>query len=113
MDIWIKISDENGDVLREFNVYKDGSDSEGSDDIAKFLKNQFGMDNVTESDYVEKPANDLETTENLDFNQTKIDLINSLLEATPNRLARLASMVLTGDPVAVDGSATYYHGCRV
>ena len=49
MDLYISITDENGDVLQDVNIYCDGSDSEGADNIVKM---------VTDA-YVDKYADDV------------------------------------------------------
>jgi len=41
MDLYIRISDENGDVLRCINIYEDGSDSEAANEIADDLLRDF------------------------------------------------------------------------
>jgi hypothetical protein len=37
MDLYITITDENGDELRKVNVWQDGSDSEGANQIADWV----------------------------------------------------------------------------
>lgn len=41
MDLYITITDENGDILRCVNIYQDGSDSEVANEIANDLLNDF------------------------------------------------------------------------
>ena len=49
----------------------------------------------------------------LDLNSTRLDLVTSVVNASPQRIARLASVVLTSEPVAVEGSWIYINGIRV
>jgi hypothetical protein len=44
MDLYITISDENGDVLRDINIYRDGSDSEGADNIINMIREAYADD---------------------------------------------------------------------
>lgn len=37
MDLHITITDENGDQLRSVNIWMDGSDAEGADEIADWI----------------------------------------------------------------------------
>ena len=49
MNLQISITDENGDVLRAVEIYKDGSDSEAADTIMDLIRVQFA-DDVDEDD---------------------------------------------------------------
>ena len=44
MDLRISIHDENGDRMQYVVVYQDGSDSEGADQIANFIRKNFRID---------------------------------------------------------------------
>lgn len=50
MDLRIKITDENSDTLQEIVVYQDGSDAEGAERIAKFLRETFTIDSDAVAD---------------------------------------------------------------
>ena len=47
MDLRIKITDENNDTLQNITVYQDGSDSEGAETIAAFIRASFDIDRDT------------------------------------------------------------------
>lgn len=47
MDLRIKITDENDDTLQLITVYQDGSDSEGAETIAAFIRASFDIDRDT------------------------------------------------------------------
>ncbi len=44
MDLYIKITDENGDLRESVNVYQDGSDSEGAKEIRDWLEHTYRTD---------------------------------------------------------------------
>ena len=44
MDLYITITDENGDQLERLNVYQDGSDSEGAADIADYIASKYSLE---------------------------------------------------------------------
>jgi hypothetical protein len=44
MDLRIKITDENDFVLQDITVYQDGSDSDGAETIAAFIRASFDID---------------------------------------------------------------------
>lgn len=49
MDLYITITDENGDSLRRVNIWQDGSDREGADEIADWVLEEYdGAKDVTE-----------------------------------------------------------------
>ena len=51
MDLYITITDENGDVLRRINIWQDGSDSQGAEEIGDWLLDEYdGARDVTEDD---------------------------------------------------------------
>ena len=41
MDLYITITDENDDILRKVNIWQDGSDSEGADEIAEWILEEY------------------------------------------------------------------------
>jgi len=48
MDLYIKITDENGDTLRLVNIWTDGSDSECAEEITEWItENYDGAKEVT------------------------------------------------------------------
>lgn len=49
-DIYIRISDENGDTLHVVNIYEEGSDSEYADEIVNWLETYAGTSIVDEED---------------------------------------------------------------
>lgn len=44
MDLRIVISDENGEVLEDFSVYQDGSDSLGAQRIVRMIASEFQVE---------------------------------------------------------------------
>ena len=44
MDLYIKITDENGDLLESVNIYQDGSDSEGAREIKDWIDENYSTD---------------------------------------------------------------------
>ena len=44
MDLRIVISDENGEVLEDFSVYQDGSDSEGAQRVVELIAGEFQVE---------------------------------------------------------------------
>lgn len=54
MDLYITISDENGDVLDNINIYQNGSDVEGANAIREWIENNYtveGQDKEEEEGY--------------------------------------------------------------
>jgi hypothetical protein len=49
-DIYIRISDENGDTINVVNIYEDGSDSEYAEEIVDWLLSYDGARIVDEED---------------------------------------------------------------
>tara|TARA_R110000851_G_scaffold78707_4_gene173620 strand:+ start:1149 stop:1511 length:363 start_codon:yes stop_codon:yes gene_type:complete len=41
MDLYVNITDENGDALGHVNIYRDGSDSEGAANIVNMINNAY------------------------------------------------------------------------
>lgn len=52
MDLRITISDENGEVLEDFNVYQDGSDSEGAKRIVQMVAGEFLVEGWFDEDSI-------------------------------------------------------------
>lgn len=49
MDIYVTITDENGDCLNCVNIYQDGSDSEGAEEIVEWLLNGYDGARIAEA----------------------------------------------------------------
>ena len=47
MDLYIKITNENGDELEQVNIYQDGSDAEGAKEIREWLEDNYSTDPTT------------------------------------------------------------------
>ena len=41
MDLYITITDENDDILRKVNIWQDGSDREGANEIAEWILEEY------------------------------------------------------------------------
>lgn len=49
MDLWITITDENNDVLNCVNIYQDGSDFEGAEEIIEWLLENYDGARIAEA----------------------------------------------------------------
>jgi len=47
MDLYIKITDENGELLQSVNIYQDGSDSDGALEIKDWLDDNYSTEPST------------------------------------------------------------------
>lgn len=85
-------------------------------------ENELAVFNADGSEKVTRGGFDVETTDptdpivtadNLDLNQVRLDLISYVISRRGGDIAKLASLVLTVEPVSVDGSKTYQNGKKV